>query len=75
MYIYIYIYICLYIYTYTYTYLVTSDFIFFYGSRMANFSTNPNFIYQRFKCYTTLIVKELLYNTKSNFLLLFRNVF
>ena len=31
-----------------------------YGARMTKFLTNPYFIFQRFECYTTLIVKELL---------------
>ena len=36
---------------------------------------NPYFIvFQRCECYTTLIVKELLYSKKSNFLLLFQKV-
>ena len=39
----------------------------YYGARMTKFSTNPYTIFQRFKCYTTLFVKELLYNEKSNF--------
>ena len=34
---------------------------------MTTFSTNPYFIFQRFECYTTLIVKELLYNNKIKF--------
>ena len=35
---------------------------------MTAFSTNPYFvIFQRFECYTTLIVKELLYNNKIKF--------
>ena len=35
---------------------------------MTTFSTNPYFIiFQRFECYTALIVKELLYNNKINF--------
>ena len=35
---------------------------------MTTFSTNPYFIiFQRFECYTTIIVKELLYNNKINF--------
>ena len=38
-----------------------------YGARMTKFSTNPYFIFQRFKCYTTFIVKELLQNKKPNF--------
>ena len=29
-------------------------------------------IFKRFQCYTTLVVKELLYNNKINFLLLFQ---
>ena len=29
---------------------------------------------QRFECYTTLIVKELLYNKKSNFYFYFKSV-
>ena len=44
----------------------------YYGARMTKFSANPYTIFQRFKCYTTLFVKELLYNEKSNFLLLFQ---
>ena len=38
-----------------------------YGARMTKFSTNPYFIFQHFKCYTTFIVKELLQNKKPNF--------
>ena len=38
-----------------------------YDARMTKFSTNPYFIFQRFKCYTTFIVKELLQNKKPNF--------
>ena len=38
-----------------------------YGARMTKFSTNPYFIFQCFKCYTTFIVKELLQNKKPNF--------
>ena len=34
---------------------------------MARFSANPYFIYQRLECYTTLIVKELLYNKNQFF--------
>ena len=34
---------------------------------MTKFTTNPHFILQRFECYATLIVKELLYNKKSQF--------
>ena len=35
---------------------------------MTTFSKNPYFvIFQRFECYTTLIVKELLYNNKIKF--------
>ena len=46
-----------------------------YGTWMTMFSTNPYFIIiQRFECYTTLIVKELLYNKKSHFLFLFQKV-
>ena len=46
-----------------------------YGAWMTMFSTNPYFIIiQRFECYTTLTVKELLYNKKSNFLLQFQKV-
>ena len=49
--------------------------LFGYGAWMAMFSTNLYFIiFQRFECYTTLIVKEMLYNKKSNFILLFRKV-
>ena len=32
---------------------------------MTKFSTNQHFIFQRFECYTTLIVQELPYNKKS----------
>ena len=46
-----------------------------YGACMTMFSTNQFFIIiQCFECYTTLIVKELPYNKKSNFLLLFQKV-
>ena len=38
-----------------------------HGARMITFSTNSYFIFQRFECCTTLIVKELLYNKKPNF--------
>ena len=35
---------------------------------MITFSTNPYFfIFERFEFYTTLIVKDLLYNSKINF--------
>ena len=34
---------------------------------MTTFSTNPYFIFQRFECYTTLIVKKLLYNKNQIF--------
>ena len=38
------------------------------GTWMTTFSTNPYFIiFQRFECYTTLIVKELLYINKIKF--------
>ena len=41
-----------------------------YGAWMTVFSTNLYFIIiQRFECYITLIVKELLHNKKSIFLL------
>ena len=39
-----------------------------YGARMTKFSTNTCFILERFKCYTTIIFKELLYNKKISFL-------
>ena len=43
----------------------------FYGAWMTTFSGSPYLvIFQCFECYTTLIVKELLYNKKLNFLLL-----
>ena len=49
--------------------------LFGYGAWMTIFSTNLYFIiFQRFECYTTLIVKEIIYNKKSNFLLLFQKV-
>ena len=38
-----------------------------YGARTTKVSINPYSIFQRFECYTTLIVKELLYNKKSSF--------
>ena len=39
-----------------------------YGAGMTMFATNPYFItFQRFECYTTLIVKELLCNKKIKF--------
>ena len=42
---------------------------------MTTFLANPYFIiFQPFDCYTTLIVKELLYNKKLIFLLLFQKV-
>ena len=45
------------------------------GAWMTMFSTNPYFIsIQRFESYTTLIVKELLYNKNQIFLLLFQKV-
>ena len=39
---------------------------------MTKFSTNPYFIFQRHKCYTTLIVKELLYNKNQIFYFYFK---
>ena len=46
-----------------------------YRAWMTTFSTNPYFIiFQRFECSTTLSVKEVLYNKKTNFLFLFQNV-
>ena len=45
-----------------------------YGARMSKFSMNPYFIFKRFECYATLIVKELLYNKNQIFLLLFQKV-
>ena len=45
------------------------------GAWMTMFSKNPYFIsIQRFESYTTLIVKELLYNKNQIFLLLFQKV-
>ena len=39
-----------------------------YGTWMTTFSTNPYFIiFQRFECYITLIVKDLLYINKIKF--------
>ena len=44
-----------------------------YCSWMTMFSTNPYFIFfQRFECYTTLIVKELLYNENQIFYFYFK---
>ena len=46
-----------------------------YGAWMTMFSKNLYFIIiQCFEFYTTLILEELLYNKKSNFLLLFQKV-
>ena len=45
-----------------------------YGARMTKFSMNPYFIFKRFECYATQIVKELLYNKNQIFLLLFQKV-
>ena len=45
-----------------------------YGAWMTMFSTNPYFIiFQRFECYTTLIVKELLYSKNQVFYFYFKN--
>ena len=41
--------------------------IYSYGTWMTTFSTNPYFIFQRLECYTTLIVKKLLYNKNQIF--------
>ena len=43
-----------------------------YGAKMTKFLTNPYFISQRFQCYTTLIVKELLYNKTQFFYFYFK---
>ena len=43
-----------------------------YGGRMTKFSTNPNFIFQRFECYATVIVKVLLYNKNQIFYFYFK---
>ena len=39
---------------------------------MTKFSTNPHFIFQCFECYTTLIVKELIYNKNQIFYFYFK---
>ena len=46
-----------------------------YTARMAKFLTGPYFIVQRFECYTTLIVKELLYNKRLKFFTFFSKSF
>ena len=43
-----------------------------YCTRVTKFSTNPFFIFQRFECYTTLILKELLYNKNQSFYFYFK---
>ena len=39
---------------------------------MTKFSTNPYFIFQCFECYTSLIVKELIYNKNQIFYFYFK---
>ena len=41
-------------------------------ARMTQFSTNPYFIFRSFECYTTPIVKELLYNKNQIFYFYFK---